>query len=128
MALSLWIAVGGVCGTLARYGLSLAMHRALGERFAWGTLSVNLLGCFLIGLLMQLGLSGSLISRELRAALGIGFMGAFTTFSTFGYETLSYIQDGNWRLALLNAAANLVLGLLLVWLGMLAGRGLTGGG
>ncbi len=128
MPATAWIALGGVCGTLARYGVSLALHKLLGERFAWGTLGVNLLGCFLIGLLMQVGLGGKLISSELRMTLGIGFMGAFTTFSTFGYETLRFIQDGSWRLALLNIAANLILGLALVWLGTILGRAITGGG
>lgn len=122
-----WIALGGIAGTLARYGVSLLMQRWLGSGFAWGTLAVNLLGCFLIGLIMHVGLSSTMISRELRVALTIGFMGAFTTFSTFGYETLRFIQDGSLRLALLNVAANLVGGLLLVWLGTVAGRAITGG-
>lgn len=121
------LAASGALGAVARWGLSQLTHRWLGTGFAWGTLAVNLLGCLLLGLVMQLSLGSIGWSRELRLLAGIGFLGAFTTFSTFGYETLAYLQEGAWRLAWLNIAANVILGLALVWLGMLLGRLLAGG-
>jgi CrcB protein len=117
----LLMAVAGALGTLARYGVGLWAHRLLGPAFAWGTLAANLAGCFAIGLLMPL-LAAGLLFRDARIVLAIGFLGAFTTFSTFGWETFNYIETGNARLAMVNVAANLVLGLACVWLGWLAGR------
>jgi len=121
------IAFAGALGTLARYGLSGLSHRLLGERFAWGTLVVNLLGCLVLGLLMQAVLESAAVPRAYRAPLAIGFCGAFTTFSTFGYETLRFIQDGAWAYALGNISANVVLGLAMVYAGFVLGRLLTGG-
>jgi CrcB protein len=118
----LYIALGGVCGTLARYGTAQLMVRWLGERFAWGTLAVNLLGCFILGYIMQHSISAPTFPRELKLALTVGFLGAFTTFSTFGYETFGFLQQRQPGLALANVAANVVLGLLLVWLGSLAAK------
>jgi fluoride exporter len=102
------------------------MHRHLGAGFAWGTLAVNLLGCLLLGVVMQLSLAHAGYSRELRLLAAIGFLGAFTTFSSFAFESLSFMQSGAWRLAWWNISANVVLGLALVWVGMLCGRGFTG--
>lgn len=121
------IAVAGAAGTLARYGLSGLTHRLLGTRFAWGTLAVNLLGCLILGFLMQAALESTAVPRAYRMALTVGFCGAFTTFSTFGYETLRYLQDGAWLMAAGNVAVNVILGLGMVWAGFVLGRVLTGG-
>jgi len=121
------IAVAGALGTLARWGLSGLSHRLLGDRFAWGTLAVNLIGCLVLGFLMEAVLSGTLIPRALRLPLAVGFCGAFTTFSTFGYETLRYIQAGNWLYAAGNTALNVILGLGMVWLGFILARAISGG-
>ncbi len=121
------IAAAGALGTLARYGLSGLAHQLLGARFAWGTLAANLLGCLILGALMQLALTTDALPPGWRVPLAIGFCGAFTTFSTFGYETLRFIEDGAWGLAVGNVAANLLGGLALVWLGFVAARALTGG-
>jgi len=121
------MAVAGALGTLARYGLSGLAHGWWGSGFAWGTLAVNLAGCLLLGALMQAGSSTTLVSPAVRMAVGIGFCGAFTTFSTFGYETMKYMEDGAVHLAAANIAANVVLGLACVWLGMALVKELMGG-
>lgn len=110
----LGIALAGAAGTLARYGLSGLMHRFLGAGFPWGTLSVNLIGCFLLGLLLELSRQSGWIPPDLRTIVGIGFMGAFTTFSTFGVETFRAFESGDWLVAALNVLANVAGGLLLV--------------
>ncbi len=121
------IALAGALGTLSRYGLSGWSYRLLGERFAYGTLVVNVLGCLLLGMVMQIGLTGDIIPQSWRTPIAIGFFGAFTTFSTFGYETIRYVEDGAWGLALLNIATNLVLCLAAVAIGLAVGRALLGG-
>ena len=123
----LYISIAGVLGTLSRYGLSGLTQRLTGAGFPYGTLLVNVLGSLAIGFIMQLGLSTDIIPRSLRIAATIGFMGAFTTFSTFSFETVSYLQDGAWLLGGINIVTNLVLCLGATFLGMALGR-LTAGG
>jgi fluoride exporter len=122
-----YISIAGVLGTLSRYGLSTATQKLAGAGFPFGTLLVNILGSFAIGFIMQLGLSTDLIPRSLRIAATIGFMGAFTTFSTFSYETVKYIQDGAWLLASLNIVMNLALCLSATMLGVALGKLSAGG-
>ncbi|PKM87609.1 MAG: fluoride efflux transporter CrcB [Firmicutes bacterium HGW-Firmicutes-12] len=117
-----FIALGGALGALGRYLLSTFIHSRSNLIFPLGTLSVNVLGSFLLGLIYVLGTSKLIISPNIRAFLGIGLLGAFTTFSTFSLETLNMIKDGEIRLALLNAVGSLILGLLAVWLGTIAGQ------
>ncbi|MFH1468425.1 MAG: CrcB family protein [Pseudomonadota bacterium] len=116
------ICLAGAFGTGARYAVSNVATTFLGARFAVGTLAVNLLGCLLIGVMVALG--SDLIPAPMRGALMLGFLGAFTTFSTFGYETFHYFEGGDWKLAVANIAANLLLGLLAVGGGLALGRGL----
>src|SRR2546422_383232 len=104
------LAFAGALGTLARYGLSGLAYRWWGESFPWGTLAVNLLGCFLFGLVWTLGEERLIISGETRLIVLTGFMGAFTTFSTFAFETTESLRDGEWWLAVANFAAQNVLG------------------
>ena len=96
--------------------------RSLGNHFAFGTLAVNVLGCLLLGFLFEAERTTSLVSPSLRLLGAVGFLGAFTTFSTFGYETFRYWQSGASYLALLNISANLILGLGAVWLGWATSR------
>lgn len=124
----LYLAIAGALGALSRYGLSGLSYRVLGEAFPWGTLVVNVLGSFLIGLIAHLGLSTDVLSPASRTAVTVGFLGALTTFSTFSYETIGYLEDGDWRTAALNITANLIACLLAVAAGMALGRLLTGGG
>lgn len=113
----LGIAVAGAAGALARYGLSGLAHRWWGAAFPWGTLTVNLIGCLLLGVLAELARQTGWLSPELRTAIGIGFLGSFTTFSTFGLETYRAIEQGDWAVAALNIASNVVLGLVFVLAG-----------
>lgn len=112
-----FIALGGAFGALGRYTLSNLIHSKTGIIFPWGTFSVNILGCFMLGLIYVLGTEKIMLSPNIRAFLTIGFLGAFTTFSTFSLETLNMLKDGEIRLALFNAAGSLIIGLAAVWLG-----------
>ena len=127
MSRFLWICLGGAAGTGARYLLSGWALSALGVSFPWGTLSVNVIGSFLLGLLMQVGVATPVMSPTLRLALTTGVMGGFTTYSTFNWETMRYIQDGAWRLALGNVVLTLALCLAAGFAGVALGRSLFGG-
>lgn len=116
------IAAGGAAGSLARFWVSTGVYALLGRGFPWGTLVVNVLGCFVMGLLAVLLLERSLMPPEVRSALMIGFLGAFTTFSTFSLETLNLIDQGEPIRALLNVVASVVLCLVACWGGIVAGR------
>lgn len=89
-----------------------------GSGFPVGTLIVNVVGCFLLGTLYELTETTLLISGEWRHALGVGFLGGLTTFSTFGYETHTHLQSSLWRHAAVNVVLNVALGLLAVWAGI----------
>ena len=122
----LWISVGGAVGTAARYLLSGWLLRALGPAFPYGTLAVNVIGSFLLGAIMHVGLNTTLLSPGGRLVLGTGVMGGFTTYSTFNYETLQYLQEGAWGLAGLNVFATLVTCLIAGALGLAAARLVVG--
>lgn len=111
------VGLGGFLGAIARYGLSGLVHRRLGEGFPYGTLAVNVVGCLLIGVVLHLVEDRSILGPTARLFVAIGVLGGFTTFSSFGYETFELIEDRAYKLALLNVAGNMVLGLLAVWVG-----------
>jgi CrcB protein len=115
--LYLYLVIGGVFGTLARYSLGGWVHSWAGATFPWGTLVINLLGSFLLGVAVR-GAELSSLSLELRGMLTIGFCGAFTTFSTFTFETVALMQEGAWARASLYAFGSLGMGLLAVALGL----------
>ncbi len=118
------IAGGGALGALARFFVSNGVYRLLGRDFPWGTLSVNVLGSFAMGLLFVLLLERSLAAPELRAAIQIGFLGSFTTFSTFSLETLTLMEQGDMLPALLNVGASVVVCIAACWAGIVAARAL----
>jgi CrcB protein len=98
----LWICLGGAIGTGARYLLSGWVLTLFGPSFPYSTLSVNVIGSFLIGLINYLGFNRELFSPTLRVILATGVMGGFTTYSSFNYETLQYFQEGVWLLGIIN--------------------------
>ncbi len=112
------IGAGGFTGAVLRFLISSwAQTRSGSIIFPFGTLAVNMIGCFFIGVLTYLVESRSFFSTETRSFILIGLLGAFTTFSTFGYETLGLIRDNRMDLAALNAGCQVVIGVGLVWLG-----------
>jgi len=120
------ISLGGAVGTAARYLLSAWLLRTLGPAFPYGTLAVNVIGSFLLGVIMQAGLDTTVLSPTARVVLGTGVMGGFTTYSTFNYETLQYLQEGAWAMASLNVATTLLVCLAAGALGGAVARGLLG--
>jgi CrcB protein len=123
----LWICAGGAFGTAGRYLLGNWLLRVAGPSFPWGTLAVNLLGSFLLGVIMQIALSTDWISPTLRLTLATGVMGGFTTYSSFNYETLRLLEGGSWLLAGANVAGTLVGCFFAGWLGLVLGRAAAGG-
>jgi fluoride exporter len=113
----LLVAFGGSLGALGRYGISEWASKRLSDWLPWGTLIVNVVGSILLGLLLGLAMRGG-VERPTRAALGTGFLGAFTTFSTFSNETVLLVQDGKLGGAMANVALNLALGLIGAGIGL----------
>jgi CrcB protein len=109
----LLIAIFGAVGTLARYGLQGVVQIRAGGAFPYGTLLINLTGCFLLGLIGQFTLNRMLISPDWRVAITVGFFGGYTTFSSFGWETAKMLEDGEWLRASTYVAASMVVGLFL---------------
>src|SRR5215510_2476726 len=101
----LLVCLAGAAGTGARYLLGGWVQRTLAVSFPFGTITVNVIGSFLISIIMYLGLEKQVISPDLRVVLVTGVLGGFTTYSSFNYETLRLVQDGAWVLALLNLGA-----------------------
>ncbi len=118
----LTIAGGGALGALGRFWMSSGVYRLLGRELPWGTLVVNTLGSFLMGLLFVLFMERSTAGPELQAAVLVGFLGAFTTFSTFSMETLALIEAGYLGRALLNLVLSVLVCLVACWVGLLLGR------
>lgn len=111
------VAAGGAAGSVARYALSMAGAAILGGKFPAGTLAANLLGCLAIGVLMFFIVERDQPSVSLRLLIITGFLGGLTTFSSFGYETVHLLRQGDVGKALLNVGANVILGLAAVWAG-----------
>ncbi|MGD8276599.1 MAG: fluoride efflux transporter CrcB [Gemmatimonadota bacterium] len=113
-----WVALGGAIGASARYGVGGWVHARLGSDFPWGTLVVNVAGSLLIGFALRY-LEATRLSPDMRALITIGVLGAFTTFSTFSYETVTLLEGGAWMRAFTYATGSFVLGLAA------AGAGIT---
>lgn len=118
----LTIAGGGALGAVLRFGMSSYVYRLLGRDFPYGTLAVNVVGSLLMGILFILFVERGLVSAEWRSAIIIGFLGAFTTFSTFSIETLMLMESGELSRAALNVVLSVTLCLVATWLGLVMGR------
>jgi CrcB protein len=116
------IAGGGALGAVLRFVVSSSVYRLLGRDFPYGTLVVNALGSLLMGLLYVLLVERMAVSTEWRSAILVGLLGAFTTFSTFSFETLALFNAGAPIKALVNIMVSVILCLLATWLGMTLGR------
>jgi CrcB protein len=116
------IAGGGAIGAVLRFGMSSNIYRVFGREFPYGTLAVNVLGSLLIGLFFILIVERSVLSAEWRPVIIIGFLGAFTTFSTFSIETLLLLESGELSRAALNVFLSVALCLGATWLGLVIGR------
>lgn len=117
-----WLSAAGAVGTLARYWVGGLVQDLCGDRFPWSTLVINAAGSFLFGLVWTLAEDRLLISPETRVVLLTGFMGAFTTFSTFAFETGQQLRDAQWLPAAANVGAQVALGLAGLFLGFALGR------
>ena len=122
-----WVFVAGGVGSVARWLVSLACLAWFGSAFPYGTLAVNTGGCFLLAALVELAVSTDRVTPAVRLALGTGFLGGFTTYSTFNQETLLYLRDGATGLGLTYLAVTLLACLLAGLAGQAAARWLAGG-
>lgn len=116
------IIIAGGLGALARYGLSILVQSISSRPFPWGTMVVNVLGCFVFGVLWSF-LEGRLsISAETRAIILVGFMGSFTTFSTYMFETSQLLKESQWLSVIGNVAGQNIVGIAVLFLGLAIGR------
>ena len=124
-----WVIIGSALGGMARYGISGAVARRIGETFPWGTLAVNVSGSFVIGVFAALVMPGHALAGERMAGVFVmtGLCGGYTTFSSFSLQTLNLARDGEWPRALANIVASAALCLLAVWAGFALGAFTPGG-
>jgi len=118
----LMVAVGGSIGATTRYLFSTWAAERFGANFPYGTLIVNVIGCFIIGIFMTMTTERLIVSPYWRLLITVGFVGGLTTFSSFSYETFRLVEDADMIMALYNIALNLVLGFLATWIGIGAAR------
>lgn len=117
----LYVGIGGFIGASLRYLVSIVAPKLFGTQLPFGTLIVNVTGGFLIGLIMELSLSGEMISPNMRLFLTTGILGGLTTFSTFSNETMNYFMAGRYAVGALNTCLNVILSFAGVWLGKMLG-------
>ena len=122
MEIALAVAVCGAFGCLTRYLVSGWVYAALGRSFPYGTFVVNILGAFIIGLLMEFGIRSALIPPTLRMGITVGFLGGLTTFSTFSYETFRLLEEGDFITASVNVSLSVLVCLLFTWMGIATAR------
>jgi CrcB protein len=118
----LLVGLGGFAGAIARYAIDGWIARWTGAAFPWGTLAINVSGSLLIGVLFAASVERATLPAEIRAPVMIGFIGAYTTFSTFMLESWRLVEDGSLGLAALNLGGSVFLGLAAVGLGLAIGR------
>jgi len=116
------IGIGGFLGAISRYGVALWIGQRWGRNFPLGTFVINVSGSFLIGLLMSLFTERFMVNPQWRLMLVVGFLGAYTTFSTFEYETGTLMKDGEWLIAMLNVLLSVIVGFIALKLGEVIAR------
>jgi fluoride exporter len=119
------VGLGGFLGAIARFWVSGYIGERVGTRFPYGTFVVNVTGSFVLGLAITVLTENAPWNPNWRYLVPVGFVGAYTTFSTFEFETLRSVQSGQWAGALLNVMLSVALGFLGVWLGVVTGRAVT---
>jgi CrcB protein len=119
---TLWIGLAGFCGATSRYHLEGWVSNRWPTAFPWGTFVVNVSGCLVLGFIFTLLTERLLPHPDIRTALTIGFVGAYTTFSTFAFETLRLGEEGAVGLALANVVASVAAGIAAMWFGTVIGR------
>ncbi|WP_346356091.1 fluoride efflux transporter CrcB [Azotosporobacter soli] len=118
------IAIGGGIGSVSRYLTSQWLAQRLGPFFPYGTLAVNVIGCFIIGLFMTFATERFIINPLWRLLITVGFLGGLTTFSSFSYETIKMLEEAEYLLVLANVSLNCLIGFSATWAGMLVARSL----
>ncbi len=121
----LMVGIGGFIGAIARFWLGSYIGGKMGTRFPYGTFVINISGSFLIGFILTILAERTHWSPNWRYLIPIGFIGAYTTFSTFEYETLRTIQDGQFLIASLNVTLSVFVGFVAVWGGAVIGRAIS---
>jgi len=117
----LWVGLGGFLGAIARYGLGGWAAARWGAAFPWGTFAINISGSFILGFFMAFAQYRSWLHPQIRLLFAVGFVGAYTTFSTYTYESLRLMMDGQFALAALNVIGSVVMGLVAVFAGFVLG-------
>ncbi len=125
MKTAVTIAIFCAGGGVTRYYMSGWVYNLLGRAFPYGTFVVNIIGAYLIGLIMELALRSTMIPDTIRLGLTVGFLGGLTTFSTFSYETFSLLEDGQFLMAFTNVVVSVAVCLLFTWLGIVTVRTLA---
>jgi CrcB protein len=118
------VGIGGFVGAIVRFALGNYIGNRFGSRFPYGTFVINISGSFLIGFVLTMLAQRFDLSPNWRYLIPIGFIGAYTTFSTFEYETLRTVQGGQILMAFANVSLSVIVGFAAVWLGVVAGRAL----
>jgi fluoride exporter len=116
------IGIGGFIGAILRYIISGFFYDLYGDKFPYGTLAVNIIGCFALGFFITMAEGKFIISPQMRSFAAIGLLGAFTTFSTFSFETLALIQNQLYTSALLNILISILVSIFAVWAGIILAR------
>lgn len=118
----LFIGLAGAAGSLSRYYVGMGLRRAGGDRFPWGTLAVNVIGSFAIGLVMAAFIARGQLDARVRIAITVGFLGGFTTYSSFAYETVTLMERRQFHVAAAYMGGTLMIGMMACWAGLTAGR------
>ena len=118
----IYAGIGGFIGSIGRYLAQGMIHRWMGSSFPYGTVAVNIIGCFLIGLIMTFAEERFIMNQNLRIFLTVGILGGFTTFSSFSFESFSLLQQREYLFFTFNAGGSVVLGLAATWLGVATAR------